>query len=87
MRNRGRVCGVNMNHVKQCLFFAELTSGLELLLVVLNDDRLALVKDGVLDRIWDSDELGANGAVTAFLNTCRDSGTMPRAERVPVPMN
>jgi len=69
-----------MNDVKQCLFFAELATGEELLLVVMHDDRLAMLRDGVIDRIWDGDELGANGAVTAFLNTCQRLGTVPSSQ-------
>jgi len=74
--------GATMSDVKQCLFCAELNGGQQLLLVVMEDDRLALLRDGVVDRIWDSDELGANGAVTAFLNTCQRTGTIPAAARV-----
>jgi hypothetical protein len=79
-----------MNDVKQCLFYAELSSGQELLLVVMNDDRLAVLRDGAVERIWDADELGANGAVTSFLNTCRRAGTVPgpaRIEHLPAPLN
>jgi hypothetical protein len=79
-----------MNDVKQCLFFAELVGGQQLLLVVMNDDRLAVLKDGLIDRIWDSDELGTNAAVTTFINTCRRCGTVPaqaRVEPAHVPLN
>jgi hypothetical protein len=79
-----------MGEIKQSLFCAELRGGQHLTLVVLEDDRLALVIDDVIERIWDADELGTNGAVSTFLNTCRRTGTVPRSEHAhaaSAPMN
>lgn len=69
-----------MNDVRQCVFFAELASGQQLLLAALNDDRLALLKDGVVEQIWDAGEIGASDAVVAFLNICQHVGTVPSTQ-------
>jgi len=78
---------LNSGEIKQSLFCADLKGGQHLTLVVLNDERLALVIDESIERIWDADELGTNGAVSAFLSTCRRTGTVPRTEQRTESMN
>jgi hypothetical protein len=78
---------VSMGEIKQALFCAELKGGQHLTLVVMDDDRLALMIDGQVERIWDPAELGTNGAVSSFLSTCRRTGTVPRTELTHTPLN
>ena len=76
----GEVVVNSGENIRQSLFCAELRGGQHLSLVVLQDDRLALMIDDAIERIWDADELGTNGAVSAFMNTCRRTGTVHREE-------
>ena len=66
--------------IRQTLFYAQPDEGPVLALVVLTHERLALLKNGRIDRVWDADALGTNAATFAFANLCRQFGiaTDPR---------